>query len=99
MPSLFNREFLRTNFGSPAEGFSEFLWWATPNVGLALLQILILLLILWAAGISPRSDVVLANSVLLFYSTSLMGTTIYSMRKYSAWLSGYGLALLLFVSV
>jgi hypothetical protein len=50
-------------------------------------------------NIAPRSEQVLANSVLLFYATSLMGTTVYSMRKNSQRLGGYGLTLLLFVSL
>lgn len=90
---------LRVHFSDPVEGFSEFLWWATPNVGLALLQILVLILVLWTANITPRIESILANSVLLFYATSLMGTTIYSLKKRSELVSGYGLGLLLFVSL
>jgi hypothetical protein len=96
---MLRSEFLHSYFGNPVEALSEFLLWATPNVGLALLQVFLLLLVLWVGNISPKSEQILANSVLLFYSTSLMGTTIYSIRKNSGRLGGYGLTLLLFVSL
>lgn len=84
------RQSLRERLRFESKRWSGFLLWLSVTVGLGLLQVWVLLCVIWGLSFFPNIRQLLGNrdwgiarilgsSVLLFFATSLLGQTIYTL--------------------